>query len=273
MLQKAFLFLFGIKVALVSCHFEEKNAGLEKEKYRVEKLGKLDKVLNECSGLALADQPNHLLALNDSGGEPALYEVDMKGNLIQTYPIQGTENKDWEELCRDDKGQLYIGDFGNNESTRADLLIYKVTKTSTEKIQFSYPDQVPGKKEYDCEAFFWANDSLYLFTKSWESGAKICRLYSLSDQAGTQVAHLKDEILFKAQITGAALSPAKNQFALISYGKIFLFGVRAGNIHFQQPQNCIKIAKKQTEALVYETPTRLIFSNEQRGLFRIDLSQ
>lgn len=273
MLQKALLFLFGVKVALVSCHFEENKAGLEKEKYRVEKLGKLDKAVNECSGLTTADQPEHLLALNDSGGEAVLYEVNKKGKLMATFPVPHARNQDWEELCRDDKGNIYIGDFGNNDSKREDLLIYKVTKTSTQKIQFSYPNRIKGKKEYDCEAFFWANDSLYLFTKSWESGVKVCRLYTLSDQEGVQVAQLKDEIWLKAQITAAALSPDKSQFALLSYGKLFLFGINEGNINFQQPQQCIKVARKQTEVLLYETPTRLIFSNEQGGLFRIALDR
>ena len=271
MLQKALLFLFGVKVALVSCHFEEKYEGLEKDKFRIEKLGKLHKAVDECSGLALADDPEHLLALNDSGGEPVLYEVTKKGKLVATRPVAEAQNVDWEEVCKDDKGQIYIGDFGNNDSKRKDLLIYKLTKNGTQKIHFSYPEQVEGKKEYDCEAFFWANDSLYLFTKSWESGVKVCRLYTLSDQAGTQVAKLKDEIWLKAQITAAALSPAKNQFALLSYGKLFLFGIKDNNIAFNLPQNCIKIAKKQTEAIIYETPTRLIFSNEQGGLFCMDL--
>lgn len=267
MIQKVLIFLFGIKVALVTCHYEDKRVGLEKEKYKIEKLGKLDKVISEASGISLTAD-NLLWSINDSGGDAIIYETTKEGTLIREIPIPNAVNKDWEEICRDEYGNTYIGDFGNNNSTRKDLTIYKWDGQRTEKIHFIYPDQVEGKREHDCEAFFWANDSLYLFTKSWESpSVKVCRLYVLSDQPGTQVAKKLDEIWLKAQITGAAIRPDKKQFALISYGKIFLFGIDNHRIDFQKPQQCIKIAKKQTEAITYDGLTRLVFTNEQRGIF------
>ncbi len=270
MIYRVLIFLFGIKVALVTCQYEDKKVGLDKEKYRIRKWGKLDKSISEASGLALNGE--YLLwSINDSGGGAIIYETTREGVLKREIPIPQASNKDWEEICRDDNGNTYIGDFGNNNSTRKDLTIYKWDGSKTERIQFTYPDQIEGKKEHDCEAFFWTKDSLYLFTKSWESPAvKVCRLYVLSDQPGLQVAKKIDEIWLKAQITGAAIRPDKKQFALISYGKIFLFGIENQNINFQKPQQCIKIAKKQTEAISYDGLTRLIFTNEQRGIFAFD---
>ncbi|HET9054170.1 MAG TPA: hypothetical protein VFM90_08360, partial [Cyclobacteriaceae bacterium] len=143
---------------------------------------------------------------------------------------------------------------------------------SPEKITFRYADQTfqtGDKKEFDCEAFFWNNDSLYLFTKSWEKGIKTSRLYAIPDRPGDYNLSPIDEIRLKAQVTGAAINSEKNQFALITYGKIFLFGVQNGSINFRTPLACISIARKQTEAILFDSDNSLLFTNEQRGIYRI----
>lgn len=296
MFQKALMFFFAAKVALVTCQYEAGNAGLEKQKMKVERAAKLDRILTECSGICLSPWSDHLLALNDSGGEAEIYEITRDGELVQTHPVPGAVNRDWEEITTDPAGNVYIGDFGNNGNRRRDLTIYKyagdaasggvsadhvsanrisadrISADHVQKITFRYADQTfeaGEKKEYDCEAFFWANDSLYLFTKSWEKGVRTCRMYVLPDRPGDYEVAPRDEVLLKAQVTGAAISPDKDRFALISYGKIFLFGIKNGQIGFRSPLACIKIARKQTEAILFEDANTLLFTNEQRGMFRI----
>lgn len=297
MFQKALMFFFAAKVAMVTCSYETDNAGFDKQKMNVQRLGTLAPVLGECSGICPSPWSDHLLALNDSGGEAEIYEITTQGKLVKTYPVPDAVNRDWEEITTDAAGNVYIGDFGNNANRRKDLTIYKYTRGTpmlhgsdsgippvqdlqgpdpqggtTQKINFRFADQTfePGeKKEYDCEAFFWANDSLYLFTKSWEKGVKMCRMYVLPDRPGHYVVSPREEVLLKAQVTGAAISPDARQFALISYGKIFLFGIENGKIGFRSPVACIKIARNQTEAIMFEDPDTLLFTNEQRGIFRI----
>lgn len=288
MFQKALMFFFAAKVALVTCHYESDKAGLEKQKMKVQRTGTLDRVLGECSGICPSPWSDHLLALNDSGGKPEIYEITPNGALVRTHEVPGAVNRDWEEITSDPAGNVYIGDFGNNANRRKDLTIYKyrggdrasaggalvggtLAGHATEKITFRYADQAFAegeKKEYDCEAFFWANDSLYLFTKSWEKGAKICRMYVLPDRPGDYEPAPRDQIFLKAQVTGAAISPDKKRFALISYGKIFLFNMENNIVNFRSPLACIKIARMQTEAIMFEG-NELIFTNEQRGIFRI----
>lgn len=287
MFQKALMFFFAAKVALVTCRYEADNAGLEKQKMKVQRAATLDRVLAECSGICPSPWSDHLLALNDSGGKAEIYEITRNGGLVETHPVPDAVNRDWEEITTDPAGNVYIGDFGNNSNGRRDLTIYKylagtstggisnghASATSiTQKITFRFADQTFAageKKEYDCEAFFWANDSLYLFTKSWEKGARTCRMYVLPDRPGDYVVTPGDEVLLKAQVTGAAISPDKDRFALISYGKIFLFNIENGSINFRSPLACIKIARKQTEAILFEDTDTLLFTNEQRGMFRI----
>ncbi len=282
MFQKALMFFFAAKVAMVSCRYEAGNTGMEKQKLKVERTGTLDRILDECSGICPSPWSEHFLMLNDSGGKPEIYEVSKNGELISTRPVPGAVNRDWEEITADPAGNVYIGDFGNNGNSRQDLTIYKYAggasagTAAPRKITFRYERQTfePGeKKEYDCEAFFWANDSLYLFTKSWETGIRACRMYVLPDRPGDYEVAPRDEVFLKAQITGAAISPDKSRFALISYGKIFLFNITNGQIGFRSPLACIKIARKQTEAIMFEGTETLLFTNEQRGVFRLRLNE
>lgn len=77
------------------------------------------------------------------------------------------------------EGNLYIGDFGNNDNVRQDLCIYKINNNSLNqenavpayKISFAYPEQkdFPPKKTemmFDVEGFFEFKNHFYLFTKN-----------------------------------------------------------------------------------------------------------
>jgi hypothetical protein len=274
MFQKVLMFLFATKTALVSCHYEARKIDMDKVKTPIVKLGKMDALVKESSGICQSPWSENLLSINDSGGKPEIYEINPNGKIVKTHPVPNSKNVDWEEITTDTRGNVYIGDFGNNSNKRKDLTIYKYKNGITDKITFTFADQdleKDGKMEYDCEAFFWNNDSLYLFTKSWEKGVKASRIYSLSDQPGDYSLSPKDEIYFKAQITGAAISPSRKQYALMSYGKIFFFGVEDNRINFRSPDACISIAKKQTEAIMYQNAGSILFTNEQRGLYQFNL--
>jgi hypothetical protein len=63
--------------------------------------------------------------------------------------VENTENHDWEDITQDAAGNIYIGDFGNNENDRQNLSILKVdlkdaSQKSTKVIQtttFHYEGQ------------------------------------------------------------------------------------------------------------------------------------
>ena len=136
------------------------------------------KALNEVSGTETIPNSDLIWMLNDGGNKVKIYALNKKGKIKTELKIKA-KNNDWEDLASDEKGNLYIGDFGNNLNKRKNLAILKVknkdlnsgNKIEIERISFRYPNQVkfPPKKKsmyFDCEAFFHYNDSLYLFTKS-----------------------------------------------------------------------------------------------------------
>lgn len=278
-MHKILLWLFFAKIKMASCIPEVKKSGFSKgyNHFTLAKIGLLPNQINESSSLAKVSGKSTFWTNNDGGGKTELYEIDTLGQLISTQNIPNSKNIDWEDLTTDINGNIYIGDFGNNANTRKDLTIYKFNPNKpdiSEKINFSFADQkeFPPQKEnmnFDCEAFFWANDSLYLFAKN--RGKKITKLYVIPSIAGDYVAIPISNIYLKTNITSADISPNGKQFALLGYGKLFLFGIGWQEIDFSKPLFCIKAPLKQAEAICYTTNNELLITNEQREVFRVVL--
>jgi hypothetical protein len=216
---------------------------------------------------------------NDSGGKPEIYEIDLVGNLRNTLPLPNTQNIDWEDITKDNAGNLYIADIGNNANTRRNLTIYKVASLppySVEKINFHYADQSqfppkPEEMNFDSESLFWANDSLYFFSKN--RGKKLVSIYTIPAKAGEYAVIPKAQISIKGMVTGAAISPSGTEFALLTYGKVLFFEVNQGNINFSKPKYCIKFAHKQTEAITYISEDKLLITNEQGQVFLLGMKR
>ena len=252
------------------CHFEKKYSHFTSPpKYKVRHLAKLDPIVNESSGL-IKSNDSLFWTENDGGGKPELYKINRKGKVIETKQIPGSSNVDWEEITKDSSNIIYIGDFGNNNNTRKDLKIYKVKEQGDNKsdsISFYYPDQKdfpPDEqhRNFDCEAFFWYSDSLYLFSKNRGEGTVKC--YRLPTNAGSYKAELVYEVKLKNMITGAAISKDYKNFVLLSYGKLYFFNIINNKFI---PAGCRRFARGQSEAITYINETDLLVTNEAGKLF------
>ncbi|WP_192821732.1 hypothetical protein [Rufibacter sp. LB8] len=243
-------------------------------------LGKLPSLVEESSGLELADQPNTYWTHNDAGNEAVLYKINEKGKLLSQLQVNGTENKDWEDLAQDTKGFLYIGDMGDNGNRRKDLRIYKMSMKNGNRVQvlnFTYADKPKGKIEkearnFDCEAFFWHANHLYLISKD-RGQSKTAKLYSLPDTPGTHVAKLLAKKDFPGQVTSADLSPDGRNLAVLTFGKVYLYPVAAGSTQFfSKAPKVLELPRSgQVEAVVFKNNKTLIISNEEGSLYRYSL--
>lgn len=274
-MNKLIFFYFAFKMATCNCHSEYAH-GFQKAKHiSIKKTGVLPEKLHENSGLANAIADSLFWIHNDSGSPAELYLINKKGVLKQSVAIPNSHNIDWEDLASDTRGNLYIGDFGNNFQQRKDLTIYKYNSIKTEKITFSYTDQTAFPSptaQFDCEAFFWYNDSLYLFSKSYERKAMLTKLYVLPDKPGNYQVTPKAVYQIETPVTAAAISPTGSSFALLTYGKLLVFNIKNGTINFNFPLYCIRTRRKQTEALLFVTEDKLLFTNEQRAIFELKLN-
>ena len=273
MLKAKFIALYyAFKIMTCSCNTEVPKGFVNlRAESKIEKLGKLPDLIDESSGLTFLNNGN-LLTHNDDG-EPALYEIDLAGKLISKKIISGAQNTDWEDLAIDPENNIYIGDFGNNFQRRKDLKIYKYSASDTiQLIKFQYANQskYPSPiKNFDCEAFFWKNEKLHLFTKSWEKKNPVSQHYSISDKAGQYIIKPIEDFPVNHPVTAADISPNGKFYALLTYGKILFFEIRNDEINFSYPIACIKTRRKQTEALTFISDREILFSNEQGDLYRV----
>ncbi|WP_314000653.1 SdiA-regulated domain-containing protein [Xanthocytophaga flava] len=275
---KVISLLLSLKVLLCNCHYEKRESGFETgtRNYKVTKIGQLPEIISESSGLATDSIPTVLWTHNDGGSPADIFQVTDKGKLLQKIRLQGIHNHDWEDITNDTQGNIYIGDFGNNNNRRKNLAIFKVNPRHPEKIdsiRFSYEDQTafppaPEDRNFDCEAFFWHADSLYLFSKN--RGNRIEKMYVLPATAGNHIARIRSTVKIKSMVTAADMNPSGTQMALLTYGKVFVFNIKNPNNFFQEPYECIKLARSQAEALTYINDTDFIISNEQGTMYRVE---
>lgn len=272
---KIFTVLIAFKNLICPCAKEIRCEGFEKSgnTYKIIKAGKLPKAITESSGLEIADTSNAFWTHNDSGAQPLLYKISASGQLLDELYVKGARNKDWEDLTKDERGNIYIGDFGNNANRRKDLKIYKVNSNRIDSISFSLSDQVKfppekSQRNFDLEAFFWYKDSLYLFSKN--RGNKIVKFYRLPDRPGTYSAELIGSVKLQAMITAADVSPDGKEFALLGYGKIYLFRNTNSDSFAFQSHLCKRFARSgQAEGIVYIDNDQLLITNEGGKIFKM----
>ncbi len=247
--------------------------------------------LQEMSGLARSrTQPGRWWALNDSGHPAELYPLVPTGqSLGKPVRITGARNVDWEELAADDQGNLWIIDMGNNANKRRDLTVYVVREPGAELpdsipvervIRVRYPDQdgfPPAKMNFDCEAAFVRQGSLYVLTKHRSDvGTKLYRLDDdgrKREQVLTLIGALEDV----GMVTGAALHPDGRRLAVLTYNGVWLFEAPPGSDRFLDGTRRvlpIRLASlRQCEALDWEDEDNLVVSNEERDFLRVPLSE
>lgn len=268
---KLIALLLSLRALLMPCCPKGEN----QQAYWVKAYARMPAALAESSGLELASEGS-FWTVRDSGGPSVLYRIAADGRLLDSLRLP-LPNKDWEALARDDQGNLYIGDFGNNLNRRRDLRIYKlhVESAQLDTIRFHWPQQQafpPAKPDlnYDAEAFFWFQGRLHLFTKSRGDG--FVRHYVLPDKPGSYGAELLETVPIKGLVTGADISPDGKTAALLTYGKVHLFSVGAPDRILSQPIACLRIpGAGQSEAILFVNNETLLIGNETARLFYLQL--
>ena len=137
----------------------------------------LTKKLKEVSGICIY-KDSIIFAHNDGGNKPIIYVLNLEGKVMSQCLVTNVKNKDWEDITCDGKGNLFIGDFGNNFSKRKDLSIIKVSinhvlnssqvKASVYSFKYKLQSNFPpskGQLDYDAESLVCDGDNLWIFSK------------------------------------------------------------------------------------------------------------
>jgi hypothetical protein len=96
-------------------------------------VGTLTDGILESSGLCAAPETSTYFTFGDDGQQPFVYRVDGTGQQVGQFTL-GAPNHDWESLSRDNSGNYYMGDCGNNNNDRRNLAILRFPKRSPKSI-------------------------------------------------------------------------------------------------------------------------------------------
>ncbi len=247
----------------------------------VQKTNRLPKDLKEISGWVFVDDST-LIAHNDGGNDPKIFVLNLDGSIRHKITVTNAENTDWEDIATDHKGYLYLGDFGNNNNTRTNLRILKVSlkkvldnqDVEAKYIDFSYPEQTDfppklSEKYFDCEAMSYYNDSLYLFTKCrTEPFDGRCYVYTLPTKPGAYKAKKKYYMVigkrdwFRDAATSAAIW--KDKLYLLTYNRIIIHTFENGRAKYESHQTLLPITQK--EAIAVHSNGKVYVADERQKI-------
>lgn len=245
-------------------------------------LADLPNSLEENSGLVTFGDST-VWTVEDSGNKDEIYHLNFKGEILKTLKVVNGDNDDWEDLAKDKKGNVYIGDFGNNGNYRKNLVIYKIPNPSHEQgdkieavqIKFSYPDQkeFPPKKDalfFDAESLFHHDGKLFIVTKNRSKSFNgEARIYSVPDVKGNYKATLIGTFIPCAewklcQITSIDISPKGDKIVALSYGKLFIFTDFTWDDFSKGKLTEIDLgARTQLESVTFMDENTLLISDER----------
>lgn len=232
-------------------------------------------LVNESSGIvASRAQKGIYWTHNDSGDGPNLYAFDRQGNDRGTFTLQGIQVRDCEDIAyhfdsRSRRGNLYLGDIGDNARKREEIVVYRVPEPEAtergktairdfETIRMKYPDQ-----PHDCETLFVHPQTrdLYVITKSPDGESRIYRLPNPKPAPQVQTLIYTGTLRLSGSnpadkmATGGDISPDGKRIVVRTYTKAFEYTLERGKpfsaIFASIPQETSLPLQAQGEAITY----------------------
>jgi hypothetical protein len=250
-----------------------------------EKVCDLPAIISESSGLVRTNKGT-FWSHGDGGNAAELYEFDSTGNLLRTLKFSNATNIDWEDITRDDKGNLWLGDVGNNDSDRDNLVLYRVgnpdlhdsTRVHAGILKLTLEDQtvIPapvGNRNFDIEGIASFKDSIILVTKNRASPSSgYAKIYWLPAITGQAVARLIDSIYTEThiqlgRITGADYYAAGQLLVLTSLHQVFVMPFKGTKIDPKTIKRYrFPFHNNQFESIVMRSPSEVYLTAEKPSI-------
>ncbi|MBA2526467.1 MAG: hypothetical protein H0V18_11910 [Pyrinomonadaceae bacterium] len=251
-----------------------------------------DPAIKESSGLvASRSTPGLFWTHNDSGDGPFIYGFDSRGGRKGVWRVADASARDWEDIAagpgpRSNQTYLYIGDIGDNQELRSEIIVYRVpepiitsadsasTKNkprlteSAEAIRLRYPD---GSHDAETLMVHPETGSLFIVTKVAFGNPDIYEAPRPVSFNGPitlkRLGELNIPSLLGGIITGGDISPDGRRVALCDYMQGYEMVLPDGAAFktiWNQPLKPIGLGqRKQGEAIAYRLDGRALLATSE----------
>jgi hypothetical protein len=253
-----------------------------------------DRAISESSGLvASRTSPGSYWTHNDAGNGPLIYAFDSQGRSWGVWRVTGATSIDWEDLSagpgpKPDTNYLYIGDIGDNSSTRSEIVIYRIPEpvipngdpVSTaeqphatepaEAIRLRYPD---GQHDSEALLVHPQTGRIYLVVKekSTKPGVYAAEAPKATGEAVTltRIGEVDMSSRPDALINGGAISPDGQRAALSDLTQGYEFVLPDVSASFdriwKQPLRAVDLGKrKHGETITYRLDGKALLATSER---------
>ena len=252
-----------------------------------------DNSVTESSGLvASRSTPGAYWTHNDSGDGPFIYALNARGAPLGVFRVTGAQARDWEDISIGpgpdrNKSYLYIGDIGDNNEARSEIIVYRVAEpalnTATvkltkkqpgatdpaETIRLRYPD---GKFDAETLLVHPASGNIYIINKVplfnpvvYEAAAPFTpgKLITMR-----RIGEIRVPSLFGGVLTGGSVSPDGRRIALCDYFQGYELVLPAKSTDFndiwKQRMTGFDLGKRrQGEAIAYRSDGKALLATSE----------
>jgi len=252
-----------------------------------------DKSITESSGLvASRTTPGAYWTNNDSGDGPFIYAFDTRGESFGTFRVTGAQARDWEDIAagpgpQANRSYLYIGDIGDNDGVRPEVVVYRVGEPSLSATTRKFTKNRPGSTEpadairlkypdgkHDAEALLVhpRTGNIYIVTKVLLANPGVYEAVSPFTPGQTitmrKIGEPRVPSLFGGAITGGSISPDGKRVALCDYFQGYEIVLPAGFTNFdeiwKQKMTGFDLGKrKQGESITYRLDGKALLATSE----------
>jgi hypothetical protein len=257
-----------------------------------------DPAISESSGLvASRTSPGSYWTHNDAGNGPLIYAFDRQGRSRGVWRVTGAASYDWEDISagpgpKPDTNYLYIGDIGDNDGTRSEIVIYRIPEPvipngipsgnpvstaerpqateTAEAIRLRYPD---GSHNSEALLVHPRTGRIYLVVKEKTAKPGIYAADAPTVSGGVVTLARIGEVDMSGRlgslINGGAISPDGQRAALSDYTQGYEFVLPDANATFdsiwKQPMRTVDLGKrKHGETICYRLDGKALLATSER---------
>ena len=249
--------------------------------------------INESSGLVASRTTSGAYwTHNDSGDGPFIYAFNGSGASLGVFRVTGAQAHDWEDISigpgpERGKSYLYIGDIGDNDGTRSEIVVYRVAEPtlstesakltrarpgrteSADAIRLRYPD---GKFDAESLIVHPVSGNIYIVNKVallnpvvYEAAAPLTSNKVITMK---RIGEIRVPSLFGGVLTGASISTDGRRVAFCDYFQGYELVLPAKSSDFndlwKQRMTGFDLGKrKQGEAIAYRHDGKALIATSE----------